>query len=418
MQYQFGLLGKSGCILKKLFNMLEAADTNPSDVVSYFSKKNIPICFISPTKTGLNKSILDAITPVKDALHEYKIHDFSRQQQGSEHKVIVNAKFVHEKTIRETKVSLYRPNTKDGDPRLWIYRLNDYCNENNLIGLIPDENEIYIVNASSKAILDSINEESSPLGRLASKFHDQRSVVANELLSKLSEIESRGFIESLRNGTTGIGYTLEELLGIQENSSKHPDYKGIEIKASRKNLSKGKGTNRVNLFSQVPLWKESPVSSGKALLENYGYYREGRKQLYCTLDSIKPNAQGLMLDSRVEEDLLSAIKKQSNTSTDIVYWKNSLLRERLLEKHTETFWVKADVKKVSGKEFFHYHEVVHTKSPIASHFIYLIDDGVVTLDFTISEKGSGVRDHGYLFKIHPKDLDKLMPNPRVYNLLT
>lgn len=393
--------------------MLTTSDTNPCDVISYFSKNNIPICFISPTRTGLSKSILDAIAPVRDTLHEYGIHDFLGQQKGPENKVIINAQFIYKSTIKETKVSLYRPNTKDGDPRLWIYGLTDYCDEHNLIGMIPDKNIIYVINASDNATLESINDKSSPLGRLASKFDNQLSIEADDLLNKLRKIRAMGYIKSLRRGDTGIGYTLEELLGIKANSSKAPDYKGIEIKASRNNF---RAPNRVNLFSQVPLWKESPVSSGRDLLERYGYYRKDKKQLYCTLDSIKPNAQGLMLDSRVDIDLLSAIKKDNVSSNDVVYWKNSLLRQRLCEKHAETFWVKADVKHISGNEFFLYQDVVHTKSPIASNLIHLIDDGTVTCDFTISEKGSGVRDHGYLFKIHPDSIDKLMPNPKVHHL--
>ena len=35
----------------------------------------------------------------------------------------------------------------------------------------------------------------------------------------------------------GVGYTLETLLGIAANSSKAPDYKGIEIKSGRQKSS-------------------------------------------------------------------------------------------------------------------------------------------------------------------------------------
>ena len=35
-----------------------------------------------------------------------------------------------------------------------------------------------------------------------------------ELKDKLSEIHRRGYIVSLRRGNTGIGYTLETLLGV------------------------------------------------------------------------------------------------------------------------------------------------------------------------------------------------------------
>jgi len=52
-------------------------------------------------------------------------------------------------------------------------------------------------------------------------------------LSKLQIISAKGFVDSLRSGDTGVGMTLETLLGIEANSNRAPDYFGIEIKAKR-----------------------------------------------------------------------------------------------------------------------------------------------------------------------------------------
>lgn len=42
----------------------------------------------------------------------------------------------------------------------------------------------------------------------------------SQLREKLSEIKQAGYIVSLRRGNTGIGYTLETLLGVKENNLK------------------------------------------------------------------------------------------------------------------------------------------------------------------------------------------------------
>ena len=66
---------------------------------------------------------------------------------------------------------------------------------------------------------------------------------------RLKEISSKGYIKTLRAGDTGVGFTLESLLDIPANSNKSPDFKGIEIKSSRKKFQKSSG--RSTIFSQV-----------------------------------------------------------------------------------------------------------------------------------------------------------------------
>ncbi|MDE0017489.1 MAG: MvaI/BcnI family restriction endonuclease [Candidatus Poribacteria bacterium] len=39
-----------------------------------------------------------------------------------------------------------------------------------------------------------------------------------QLKDKLSEINQMGYVVSLRKSNTGIGYTLETLLGLEENN--------------------------------------------------------------------------------------------------------------------------------------------------------------------------------------------------------
>ena len=52
-----------------------------------------------------------------------------------------------------------------------------------------------------------------------------------ELKDKLSEINQMEYVVSLRRGNTGIGFTLETLLGLKENNLKIPDFGEIEVKS-------------------------------------------------------------------------------------------------------------------------------------------------------------------------------------------
>ncbi|MDR0707290.1 MAG: MvaI/BcnI family restriction endonuclease [Treponema sp.] len=50
---------------------------------------------------------------------------------------------------------------------------------------------------------------------------------------EFQKIKDMGYIPSRRRGPTGIGYTLETLLGIAENNDASPDIDGAELKAHR-----------------------------------------------------------------------------------------------------------------------------------------------------------------------------------------
>jgi len=94
-----------------------------------------------------------------------------------------------------------------------------------------------------------------------------------QLKDKLSEIKQMEYVVSQRKGNTGIGYTLETLLGLKENNLKTPDFDRTEIP------EKG-GSNRVTMFTfNRGVWKIKQ----KELIEKYGYVdTNGRPSLYCT----------------------------------------------------------------------------------------------------------------------------------------
>jgi len=60
-----------------------------------------------------------------------------------------------------------------------------------------------------------------------------------ELIERLKAItiKEKGYIKTHRKGNTGIGKTLEDLLGITENNIPGPNTAMIELKSARKNVS-------------------------------------------------------------------------------------------------------------------------------------------------------------------------------------
>ncbi|MBT9145461.1 MAG: hypothetical protein DDT42_01332 [candidate division WS2 bacterium] len=51
-----------------------------------------------------------------------------------------------------------------------------------------------------------------------------------ELINKLKSIKEMGYVKTRRAGNTGIGKTIEDLLGINENNVPGPNAAMIELK--------------------------------------------------------------------------------------------------------------------------------------------------------------------------------------------
>jgi hypothetical protein len=381
--------------------------------IKLLTENSVELTLIEPTETGLIKSIMDATGSVRTYLKSKNIHDFESQKQGQESKVLVNSILIKNDEFISSIASLYRPNTKKGDPRIWFKGLSGYSKANDILGIIEFEKSLYVLNITQLDLEKLLSVEvTNPLKELIGQIKNTSNEVADELLKMLNKIAQRGLVPAMLNADTAIGRTLETLLGIDINSSKKPDYKGIELKSYRD--SRG---NRKNLFAQVPEWHLSKFKSSAEILDNFGYSRGEDFKLYCTVSSLVRNSQGLVLkiDGNTRQLLENSNK---NNIGDFVVWGLETLHKRLLEKHNETFWIAADSKIVDGKEFFQYKKVEHTKKPIVSQFDILIEQGIITLDHLIKRKSSGsVVEKGPIFKIKPNSLDLLFPPSQTYSLI-
>jgi len=383
------------------------------DKIKLLTEKSVELCLIEPTETGLKKSIMDATGSVRTYLQTKSIHDFALQKQGQDAKVFVKSTLISSFGIISSSASLYRPITKNGDPRIWFKGLGSYAVANDILGIIAFDNELFVINITQLDLAKLLDVASSnPLKELVDEINSISNEVSLELLGLLNQIAARGPIPALLNADTAIGRTLETLLGIDINSSKKPDYKGIELKSYR-----NKRGNRKNLFAQVPDWNLSNFKSSAEILNAFGYNRGDNFKLYCTVSSLVRNSQGLNLrmDSKINQLLENSDKQAIG---DFVVWQLDTLHNRLLEKHNETFWIAADSVFIDGKEHFQYKKAEHTKKPIVTQFDILLDQGIITLDHLIKRKPTGsVVEKGPIFKIKPNALDLLFPPSNVYSLI-
>lgn len=391
------------------FNDFEARN------VRFLVNKSIEFATIQITETGYYKSILDATAPVRAYFKEKAVHDYELQLQGTEHKVLKPTVILTESSLVSTSCSLYRPNTKNGDPRMWIYNSKDYILPDNIFAIIAYNDVLYIINLSLIDIERSVSLEiHTPLKDLIRCISAIQSSVSNELLGHIVEKMS-DWLPSQILADTGIGRTVEHYLGIDMNPSKEPDYKGIELKSKRQTAKV-----RNTLFTQTPNWGLSRFKNAKDICDKYGYdqHGDGIKRLHVTLSASKPNQQHLGLNVNQTADLLEAneylMEMQDGRYpkvSDVVVWRLLQLHNRLLTKHHETFWIDVDNKIRNGIEYFRVKQIEHTKNPIASQFDVLLDQGLITVDFLLCRKTGG---DTYSFKIKNNARSLLFPQSETY----
>lgn len=378
----------------------------------FLIKLGIEFAIFEPTLTGLKKSIIDATQPIRTLFELEDYHHYYQQGQGGKHKKLDTAKLISDTKITDSRASFYRPETKNGDPRMWFGGLPKFSEAGDQIAIVIYQNTPHLLNLSRYDLAAEVENTQSCIGLFLSQFNKD-SPVAIELLEKLKDIAMKGWIASGRTGDTGVGYTVEKELGKEPDSSKQPDYKGIELKAGRGSK------NRSTLFAQVADWNISPCKRSADILNRFGYERDGDFKLYCSVSTKKPNSQGLVLRYNEPADRIEEWYEGPGSEQELVaIWPGKLLRDRLKEKHAETFWIEAESKKEGDVEYFQLIAATHTREPLESQLMSLIADGTITMDHLIKRNGktNRVSEKGPLFKINKRDLDLLFPEPIKYKL--
>ena len=390
--------------------------------LTFLTRKSIECTLVQITATGYKKSILDATEPMRQYFKDNGVHDYACQEQGVENKVSFPTIILDEASSYTTITSLYRPVTKKGDPRLWPNNLKKHCQPDDILMIFYHKGKLHIVNISATDIAKvCASNLDTPLKDLIAEAYLLAISIADELTSMLRSLAAEWHPADVL-ADTGIGRAIERLLGINMNSSKLPDYKGIELKSYRDKRPNIRST----LFCQVPDWEHSYLHSAKAIVEKYGYFRldekTGNKVLTYqnTLCCTTPNSQNLGLTLYPTKEILAIEEKAYKAScfvkvADVALWQLPLLHARLLEKHHETFWIEVETRYVGGVELFRPTKVEYTKNPVVSQFDNLLDAGYISVDLLLS-RPSGNGDT-IAFKIKKQARSMLFPQSEQINLL-
>lgn len=382
-----------------------------NDNMSFLVNHSINFTIVQITATGLKKSILDATAPMRTFFYENGIHDYSKQKQGKLYKVKVPTYIMDDTKQIETFTSMYRPLTKKGDPRLWVYNLGNFTEADDIHAISFFEEHLIIVNIT-KVDIEKCYKSAilTPLKELIGAAYEEHTLVSEELLGIFKGLSGQWF-ESEVKADTGIGRTIESMLGISQNSYTGPDYKGIELKSHRDKRSSKKNV----LFTQTPQWDLSTLKSGREIVKKYGYdCGDGRLTYQNTVQCQQANSQGLVLSIDKLAELLE-LQYSGERHEDIVVWRMQKLHKRLVEKHHETFWIEVENEIYDNKEFFRYKSIEYTRNPVVSQFDVLLESAMITIDLLLS-RPSGHGDT-YSFKIKKKGMPMLFPESCIYNLL-
>lgn len=378
--------------------------------IEFLVRLDISFGLLEQTTTTLGKAYSDATQEFREFLVTAAIHDYARQHQGQEYKVLRNATVIAHGSLLASEIAMYRPRTKKGDPRIRISKIKEICHHGDIAVVMLVEDELYIFRLDEYD-LEAEVDRPSVLRRLLGRTLRQRTSASQELLSLMYDLAGRGFIKTHRSGDTAVGHLLESELGITANSSKAPDYKGIEIKSTR-----AKSQRRHTMFARVPDWEASSIASTAQFLYLFGYDRRGFPELNCEVRADRANSLGLRLRVSSDEQFLEEFSEVPEKPLAL-RWTLESLRTSLKRKHAETFWVKATSQLRPDGEYVRFDRVIHTSRPVLQQVAPLLEAGEISVDHLISKRPDrSVKEQGPLFKISDRYFDALFPTIEVHQL--
>lgn len=216
----------------------------------------------------------------------------------------------------------------------------------------------------------------------------------NEFKRKFQALKKEGFVPSLRKGPTGVGLTLETMLGLSENNLALPDIDGVEIKAHRDNAH-----SMITLFTfNKSAWQMPPLEA----IRKYGSRDEnGRLGMYYTM-SRTPNSAGLFLTVDAEQ-----ISVQHTSGEVVATWQLAALAERFLQKLPALLLVSARSEERAGVEYFHFYRGRLMRGTTAELLADLFKTGDLLVDLRLHDQATRARNHGTGFRVLESNLPLL-----------
>jgi hypothetical protein len=218
-----------------------------------------------------------------------------------------------------------------------------------------------------------------------------------EFIKKFKEISEQGWIETKRKGDTGVGHTLESLLGLEENNISTPDIEGHELKAKRNR----KSPSRQTLFTYEGDW----CMSNTSFLNKYGYLHSNLLETSGNMTvSCKPNVHDVYLNT----DCKKSLKLKGLNEETIISWEWEKLVERFIRKFPKAIQVTADTKKINGVEHFHYTTAMLFSGGSKKAFKKYASNGCIISELRLRTDGYySPRNRGTAFRIAQSKFDYL-----------
>ena len=250
----------------------------------------------------------------------------------------------------------------------------------------------------------------------------------NQLIKELQRIKESGWIKNARPGNVGgIGNTLEDLLGIEENNLPIPNASEWELKTQRKNTS-----SLTTLFHMEPSPRALRFVPQIFLLK-YGWkhqeaglkYPQNEMSFRQTIGGKNRSDRGFTVVINKEErkvlisfDANSVSNRHSEWLKSVEkriglkelnpqpYWGFGDLFHKAGTKLINCFYAQAEVKKVEGIEFYHYTDIMMLQNLSIDNFLLALENNDILVDF---DARTG-HNHGTKFRLRQNKLPDLYEN--------
>lgn len=245
------------------------------------------------------------------------------------------------------------------------------------------------------------------------------------LIAALREIRNKGWIPNRRHGNAGgIGNTLEDLLGIEENNLPIPNAAEWELKCHRAGSS-----SLTTLFHMEPSPRAMKLVP-RMLLPKYGWPHELAGTTYPANEmSFRQTIHGqtysdrgfTVLVDRAEQRVrvsfnakavqprhaawLESVRRRVGLGelNPAPYWGFADLFHKAGTKLLNSFYVEADVETEGGKEFYRYSKILKLQGFSLEKFLEALGKGHVLVDF---DARTG-HNHGTKFRLRQDTLPTL-----------
>jgi len=246
-----------------------------------------------------------------------------------------------------------------------------------------------------------------------------------QLIKELKKIRENGWIKNARPGNVGgVGNTIEDLLGIEENNLPIPNAGEWEIKCQRGNTS-----SLTTLFHMEPSPRALKFVP-RVFLLNYGWchkeaggkYPDNEISFRQTIGGFNRSDRGfkVVIDTKQKKVLISfdakAVSEKHSqwlcTVKDKIglkelnpqpYWGFDDLFHKAGTKLPNCFYLQAQVKKIDDEEYFFYDKILVLQKLSIEKFVVALEKNYILIDF---DARTG-HNHGTKFRLRQNKLPEL-----------